>query len=158
MKWPLFLLKCSADLWPFDRTVILRCDLENNIDCGTFAILSLVIELEVDEWCSLERKHMLATANREFSSSETLVLGLDFCWHVWHYDDYCFSFQLLHICIEGWGNWRWSEPFSVDHAGTFIRTIQYKGRTASLIIKVHPLSGVQKQVSFPAFVPRWRCV
>ncbi|XP_052603571.1 intermembrane lipid transfer protein VPS13B isoform X3 [Peromyscus californicus insignis] len=54
--------------------------------------------------------------------------------------------QLLHICIEGWGNWRWSEPFSVDHSGTFIRTIQYKGRTASLIIKVHPLSGVQKQI------------
>ncbi|GAB1299300.1 Vacuolar protein sorting-associated protein 13B [Apodemus speciosus] len=54
--------------------------------------------------------------------------------------------QLLHICIEGWGNWRWSEPFIVDHAGTFIRTIQYKGRTASLIIKVRPLSGVQKQI------------
>ncbi|XP_017585844.1 PREDICTED: vacuolar protein sorting-associated protein 13B isoform X4 [Corvus brachyrhynchos] len=50
--------------------------------------------------------------------------------------------QLLHICIEGWGNWRWSEPFSVDNTGTFIRTIQYKGRTASLIIK----SGVQKQI------------
>lgn len=56
-------------------------------------------------------------------------------------------FQLLHICIEGWGNWRWSEPFSVDNAGTFIRTIQYKGRTASLIIKVQALNGVQKQVS-----------
>ncbi|KAM8786132.1 intermembrane lipid transfer protein VPS13B isoform 1-T1 [Rhynchonycteris naso] len=54
--------------------------------------------------------------------------------------------QLLHICIEGWGNWRWSEPFSVDHAGTFIRTIQYKGRTASLIIKIQQLSGVQKQI------------
>ncbi|KAM7075816.1 intermembrane lipid transfer protein VPS13B isoform 2-T4 [Molossus nigricans] len=54
--------------------------------------------------------------------------------------------QLLHVCIEGWGNWRWSEPFSVDHAGTFIRTIQYKGRTASLIIKVQQLSGVQKQI------------
>nr|XP_044999217.1 vacuolar protein sorting-associated protein 13B isoform X3 [Jaculus jaculus] len=54
--------------------------------------------------------------------------------------------QLLHICIEGWGNWRWSEPFSVDHAGTFIRTIQYKGRTASLIIKVQHLSGVQRQI------------
>ncbi|XP_048068541.1 intermembrane lipid transfer protein VPS13B isoform X5 [Ursus arctos] len=54
--------------------------------------------------------------------------------------------QLLHICIEGWGNWRWSEPFSVDHAGTFIRTIQYKGRTASLVIKVRQLSGVQKQI------------
>ncbi|XP_075405556.1 intermembrane lipid transfer protein VPS13B isoform X3 [Tenrec ecaudatus] len=54
--------------------------------------------------------------------------------------------QLLHICIEGWGNWRWSEPFSVDHAGTFIRTIQYKGRTASLIIKVQQLCGVQKQI------------
>ncbi|XP_074056673.1 intermembrane lipid transfer protein VPS13B isoform X6 [Macrotis lagotis] len=54
--------------------------------------------------------------------------------------------QLLHICIEGWGNWRWSEPFSVDSAGNFIRTIQYKGRTASLIIKVQHLSGVQKQI------------
>ncbi|XP_030880582.1 vacuolar protein sorting-associated protein 13B [Leptonychotes weddellii] len=54
--------------------------------------------------------------------------------------------QLLHICIEGWGNWRWSEPFSVDHAGTFIRTIQYKGQTASLVIKVRQLSGVQKQI------------
>ncbi|NWU94415.1 VP13B protein, partial [Upupa epops] len=54
--------------------------------------------------------------------------------------------QLLHICIEGWGNWRWSEPFSVDNSGTFIRTIQYKGQTASLIIKVQQLSGVQKQI------------
>ncbi|XP_074842974.1 intermembrane lipid transfer protein VPS13B isoform X3 [Carettochelys insculpta] len=54
--------------------------------------------------------------------------------------------QLLHICIEGWGNWRWSEPFSVDNAGTFIRTIQYKGRIASLIIKIQQFSGVQKQI------------
>uniref|UniRef100_A0A8C8S293 Vacuolar protein sorting 13 homolog B n=1 Tax=Pelusios castaneus TaxID=367368 RepID=A0A8C8S293_9SAUR len=54
--------------------------------------------------------------------------------------------QLLHICIEGWGNWRWSEPFSVDNVGTFIRTIQYKGRIASLIIKIQRLSGVQKQI------------
>ncbi|XP_042565146.1 LOW QUALITY PROTEIN: vacuolar protein sorting-associated protein 13B [Clupea harengus] len=54
--------------------------------------------------------------------------------------------QLLHICIEGWGNWRWSEPFSIDNVGTLLRTIQYKGQTASLIIKVQQLSGVQKQV------------
>uniref|UniRef100_A0ABM5GCA8 Intermembrane lipid transfer protein VPS13B isoform X2 n=1 Tax=Pogona vitticeps TaxID=103695 RepID=A0ABM5GCA8_9SAUR len=54
--------------------------------------------------------------------------------------------QLLHICIEGWGNWRWSEPFSIDNTGTFIRTIQYKGRTASLIIKVLQFNGVQKQI------------
>ncbi|XP_041648798.1 vacuolar protein sorting-associated protein 13B-like isoform X3 [Cheilinus undulatus] len=54
--------------------------------------------------------------------------------------------QLLHICIEGWGNWRWSEAFSVDNIGTLLRTIQYKGRTASLIIKVLQLNGVQKQV------------
>lgn len=65
MKWPFFLLKCSTDLLPFDRTIILTCDLENNIDCGIFAILSLVNELEVDEWYSLERKHMLATTNTE---------------------------------------------------------------------------------------------
>ncbi|XP_077430988.1 intermembrane lipid transfer protein VPS13B isoform X2 [Vanacampus margaritifer] len=54
--------------------------------------------------------------------------------------------QLLHICIEGWGNWRWSEAFSVDNVGTLLRTIEYKGRTASLIIKVVQLNGVQKQV------------
>ncbi|XP_034080341.1 LOW QUALITY PROTEIN: vacuolar protein sorting-associated protein 13B, partial [Gymnodraco acuticeps] len=54
--------------------------------------------------------------------------------------------QLLHICIEGWGNWRWSEAFRVDNVGTLLRTIQYKGRTASLIIKVTQLNGVQKQV------------
>lgn len=87
-----------------------------------------------------------------FSSSETFILGLGFRWHIWQYDGYCFSLQLLHICIEGWGNWRWSEPFSVDHAGTFIRTIQYRGRTASLIIKVQRLNGVQKQVSFFVFL------
>ncbi|XP_076004525.1 intermembrane lipid transfer protein VPS13B isoform X1 [Genypterus blacodes] len=54
--------------------------------------------------------------------------------------------QLLHICIEGWGNWRWSEAFSVDNVGILLRTIQYKGRTASLIIKVVQLNGVQKQI------------
>ncbi|KAM4705859.1 intermembrane lipid transfer protein VPS13B [Rhinophrynus dorsalis] len=68
-----------------------------------------------------------------------------------HSHQYCWrshkSPQLLHICIEGWGNWRWSEPFNVDNAGTFIRTIQYKGRTASLIIKIQQLNGVQKQVT-----------
>ncbi|XP_077126992.1 intermembrane lipid transfer protein VPS13B isoform X1 [Ranitomeya variabilis] len=68
-----------------------------------------------------------------------------------HSHQYCWrshkSPQLLHICIEGWGNWRWSEPFNVDNAGTFVRTIQYKGRTATLIIKVRQLNGVQKQVT-----------
>ncbi|KAG8441800.1 hypothetical protein GDO86_010832 [Hymenochirus boettgeri] len=68
-----------------------------------------------------------------------------------HSHQYCWrshkSPQLLHICIEGWGNWRWSEPFNVDNAGTFIRTIHYKGRTASLIIKIKQLNGVQKQVT-----------
>ncbi|XP_056617879.1 intermembrane lipid transfer protein VPS13B-like isoform X2 [Triplophysa dalaica] len=54
--------------------------------------------------------------------------------------------QLLHICMEGWGNWRWAEPFSVDDVGTLLRTIQHKGQTASLIITVKPLNGVQKQV------------
>ncbi|KAI7806135.1 putative vacuolar protein sorting-associated protein 13B-like [Triplophysa rosa] len=53
--------------------------------------------------------------------------------------------QLLHICMEGWGNWRWAEPFSVDDVGTLLRTIHHKGQTASLIITVKPLNGVQKQ-------------
>nr|XP_033789038.1 vacuolar protein sorting-associated protein 13B isoform X2 [Geotrypetes seraphini] len=68
-----------------------------------------------------------------------------------HSHQYCWrshkSPQLLHICIEGWGNWRWSEPFSVDSAGIFLRIIQYKGRTASLIIKVQQLNRVQKQIT-----------
>lgn len=34
----------------------------------------------------------------------------------------------------------------MDNVGTLLRTIQYKGRTASLIIKVTQLNGVQKQV------------
>ncbi|TMS11029.1 Vacuolar protein sorting-associated protein 13B, partial [Larimichthys crocea] len=51
-----------------------------------------------------------------------------------------------HKSPQGWGNWRWSEAFSVDNVGTLLRTIQYKGRTASLIIKVLQLNGVQKQV------------
>ncbi|XP_076844429.1 intermembrane lipid transfer protein VPS13B [Brachyhypopomus gauderio] len=54
--------------------------------------------------------------------------------------------QLLHVCIEGWGNWRWSEPFSIDNAGALLRSILRKGQTATLIIKVKQLSGVQKQV------------
>lgn len=36
----------------------------------------------------------------------------------------------------------------MDNVGTLLRTIQYKGRTASLIIKVLQLNGVQKQVQF----------
>lgn len=35
----------------------------------------------------------------------------------------------------------------MDNVGTLLRTIQYKGRTASLIIKVLQLNGVQKQVN-----------
>ncbi|TRY83307.1 hypothetical protein DNTS_006035 [Danionella cerebrum] len=54
--------------------------------------------------------------------------------------------QLLHICLESLGNWRWAEPFSVDEVGTKLRTITNRGRTASLIIRVRELSGVQKQV------------
>uniref|UniRef100_A0A8B9JSN2 Vacuolar protein sorting 13 homolog B n=1 Tax=Astyanax mexicanus TaxID=7994 RepID=A0A8B9JSN2_ASTMX len=56
------------------------------------------------------------------------------------------SSQLLHVCIEGWGNWRWSEPFSIDNVGTLLRSLQRKGQTASLIIKVLQLNGVQKQI------------
>lgn len=76
------------------------------------------------------------------TSDVCCVLSLCFC----VYGLVCPIPQLLHICIEGWGNWRWSEAFSIDNVGTLLRTIQYKGRTASLIIKVVQLSGVQKQV------------
>lgn len=69
----------------------------------------------------------------------------------------CPILQLLHICIEGWGNWRWSEAFSVDNVGTLLRTIQYKGRTASLIIKVVQLNGVQKQVQEVLVTERFHC-
>lgn len=44
----------------------------------------------------------------------------------------------------------------MDNVGTLLRTIQYKGRTASLIIKVLQLNGVQKQVHsfYLFFLPR----
>ncbi|KAG7317797.1 hypothetical protein KOW79_018832 [Hemibagrus wyckioides] len=54
--------------------------------------------------------------------------------------------QLLHVCIEGWGNWRWSEPFSIDNVGTMVRCIQRNSQIASLIIKIQQLNGVQKQI------------
>ncbi|KAI5620879.1 vacuolar protein sorting-associated protein 13B-like, partial [Silurus asotus] len=54
--------------------------------------------------------------------------------------------QLLHVCIEGWGNWRWSEPFSIDNVGTMLRCIHGKSQIASLIIKIQQLGGVQKQI------------
>ncbi|XP_017308311.2 intermembrane lipid transfer protein VPS13B isoform X6 [Ictalurus punctatus] len=54
--------------------------------------------------------------------------------------------QLLHVCIEGWGNWRWSEPFSIDNVGAMLRCIHRKSQIASLIIKIQQLSGVQKQI------------
>lgn len=73
-------------------------------------------------------------------------MSANFCLCFCVYVLLCAVLQLLHICIEGWGNWRWSEAFSVDNVGTLLRTIQYKGRTASLIIKVIQLNGVQKQV------------
>uniref|UniRef100_A0A8C4PXQ0 VPS13-like middle region domain-containing protein n=1 Tax=Eptatretus burgeri TaxID=7764 RepID=A0A8C4PXQ0_EPTBU len=55
--------------------------------------------------------------------------------------------QLLHVCVEGWGNWRWSDPFSLDTPGTFLQNISNKGRVASLIISVISLGGLQKQVT-----------
>nr|XP_002741992.1 PREDICTED: vacuolar protein sorting-associated protein 13B-like [Saccoglossus kowalevskii] len=56
------------------------------------------------------------------------------------------SAQQLHVCIEGWGNWRWVEPFNIDDTATTIRTIQHKGKAATLFVKVKQLSPLQKQV------------
>ncbi|XP_022088777.1 vacuolar protein sorting-associated protein 13B-like isoform X2 [Acanthaster planci] len=56
--------------------------------------------------------------------------------------------QGLHVCIEGWRNWRWSEPFSLDQEGTIVRSLQHKDRTATLFIKIKTISALQKQVIF----------
>lgn len=47
----------------------------------------------------------------------------------------------------------------MDNVGTLLRTIQYKGRTASLIIKVVQLNGVQKQVQLLFYwLPVYLCL
>ncbi|XP_038051923.1 vacuolar protein sorting-associated protein 13B-like [Patiria miniata] len=56
--------------------------------------------------------------------------------------------QRLHVCIEGWRNWRWSEPFSLDEERTIVRTLQHKDQTATLFIKIKKISALQKQVIF----------
>ncbi|CAH1247692.1 VPS13B [Branchiostoma lanceolatum] len=56
--------------------------------------------------------------------------------------------QMLHVCFEGWGNWRWSEPFNIDTPGAFVRTIQHQGHTTSLIVKVQPITPLQKKITF----------
>ncbi|KAI8506006.1 Vacuolar protein sorting-associated protein 13B [Branchiostoma belcheri] len=56
--------------------------------------------------------------------------------------------QMLHACFEGWGNWRWSEPFNIDTPGSFVRTIQHQGHATSLIVKVQPITPLQKQIIF----------
>ncbi|XP_035658997.1 vacuolar protein sorting-associated protein 13B-like isoform X1 [Branchiostoma floridae] len=56
--------------------------------------------------------------------------------------------RMLHVCFEGWANWRWSEPFNIDTAGSFVRTIQHQGHATSLIVKVQPITPLQKQITF----------
>ncbi|KAK3753814.1 hypothetical protein QZH41_018464 [Actinostola sp. cb2023] len=54
----------------------------------------------------------------------------------------------LHVCFESEGDWRWSEPFNVDSSGVCTRVIHHKLHSASIVVHVMSLSGVQKQVIF----------
>ncbi|XP_070535266.1 intermembrane lipid transfer protein VPS13B-like [Ptychodera flava] len=57
------------------------------------------------------------------------------------------SQQQLHVCVEGWGNWKWSESFSIDEVGTTVHTLQHQGKTATLFVEVKALSPLQKQIT-----------
>ncbi|XP_071944934.1 intermembrane lipid transfer protein VPS13B-like [Antedon mediterranea] len=56
--------------------------------------------------------------------------------------------QKIHVCIEGWRNWRWSEPFSIDERSTIVRKLQHKGHSATLFINIRNVTPLQKQVVF----------
>ncbi|XP_033123358.1 vacuolar protein sorting-associated protein 13B-like [Anneissia japonica] len=56
--------------------------------------------------------------------------------------------QKIHVCIEGWRNWRWSEPFSIDEQATIVRKLQHKGHSATLFICIRNVTPLQKQVVF----------
>ena len=59
----------------------------------------------------------------------------------------CFV-QELHVCIEGWRNFRWSEPFGIDgrDGETVVRVLHNKDETATLFIQVRKITAMQRQV------------
>ncbi|XP_071482656.1 intermembrane lipid transfer protein VPS13B-like [Diadema antillarum] len=56
--------------------------------------------------------------------------------------------QELHVCMEGWRNFRWSEPFGIDmeEEETLVRILHNKNETATLFIQVRKTSAMQRQV------------
>lgn len=55
------------------------------------------------------------------------------------------STQMLHLCVNGEA-WHWCDPFSIDHEGRIVRTINTGTHNIIFIIKIKPLSNVQNQV------------
>ncbi|XP_072031129.1 intermembrane lipid transfer protein VPS13B-like isoform X1 [Amphiura filiformis] len=80
-------------------------------------------------------------------TDEALVLGSRQM-HAYSWRTHKHHEQFLHVCIEGWRNWRWSEPFNIDKPGTVVRTLEYKEQKATLFIKIKQISPLQKQVIF----------
>ena len=54
--------------------------------------------------------------------------------------------QLLHVCIEGWKNFHWSDPFGIDQDCTMLRRLEHKDQEATLFIQIKSISPLQKQV------------
>ncbi len=56
------------------------------------------------------------------------------------------SKQVLQFSVEGMGG-MWCNGVNLDMVGTTVHVLENKGHTATLIIKVKEVTGVQKQVS-----------
>lgn len=56
--------------------------------------------------------------------------------------------QELHVCMESWRNFRWSEPFSIDgdDGDTTVRVLHNRDQTATLFIQIRKITALQRQV------------
>eukprot|EP00057_Strongylocentrotus_purpuratus_P032464 XP_787735.2 PREDICTED: vacuolar protein sorting-associated protein 13B isoform X1 [Strongylocentrotus purpuratus] len=56
--------------------------------------------------------------------------------------------QELHVCMESWRNFRWSEPFSIDgdEGDTTVRVLHNRDQTATLFIQIRKITALQRQI------------
>ncbi|XP_063958387.1 intermembrane lipid transfer protein VPS13B-like [Lytechinus pictus] len=56
--------------------------------------------------------------------------------------------QELHVCMENWRNFRWSEPFSIDgeDGDTTVRVLHNRDHTATIFIQIRKITAVQRQI------------
>ena len=54
--------------------------------------------------------------------------------------------QTLQICLDCVGDWKWSEPISIDTEGIISVTLEHKSFASQLFVEVKLIGGIQKQV------------